>query len=303
MVKTAERSDVRSSEALVGLVERAMGGYIDALDGPANLKDAMRYALLGPGKRLRPILVFRSCEAAGGDVERAVPAAAAVEMVHAFSLVHDDLPALDDDDLRRGRPTAHVEFGEAMALLAGDGLLSVAFGVVGLHVEPADLAGALVRELSGATTAMIGGQVLDTLGGFADGLTDRAKMEIVHRNKTGALIRACCRLGAMCGSWERSDADGTRLVADATEYGEAVGLMFQVVDDLLDVEQEEAHVGKRVGKDAEAGKLTSPGVLGVDASRRLVEELRRTAAAASDRFGPSGAGLRELSEHMARRTR
>ncbi|MEM1166256.1 MAG: polyprenyl synthetase family protein [Planctomycetota bacterium] len=283
--------------ALRDRIDAVLGAAADHPWMPANLRESVRYALLGPGKRLRPVLVMHSCEAVGGDLALAEPAAAAVEMIHAFSLVHDDLPALDDDDLRRGRPTAHIRFGEALALLAGDGLMSVAFQTLAEGVDDDRLLAELIRELAGSTTAMIAGQVLDTLGGFPPSLSEDEQLRLVHRNKTGALLRACCRMGALCARGDDASVDAM------SRYGEAIGLMFQIVDDLLDVEQSAEHIGKQVNKDAAAGKLTFPVVLGVEASRAEVERLRRAALSAIERFGERGAALVGITEYLATRTR
>jgi geranylgeranyl diphosphate synthase type II len=222
-------------------------------------------------------------------------------MIHAFSLVHDDLPALDNDDTRRGRPTAHKAFGEAMAILAGDGLMSVAFQVLTDKCADPSVAGLLAAELAVGTTNMIAGQVYDTLGGFPPGLDAPGRLERVHRNKTGALIRAACRMGAISGRSGR--AQDARQLAAITRYGDAVGLMFQIVDDLVDEEQTPEHAGKRTAKDRDAGKLTYPTVHGAAASRTEVERLRREAQNAISIFGPAGAPLAELCEFLAVRTR
>lgn len=270
---------------------------------PTNLTDAMLYSLLGPGKRARPLLVWHSCAAAGGDPASSLPAAAALELVHCFSLVHDDLPALDNDDLRRGRPTLHKHAGEAMAVLAGDALLTLAFQVLAERCPPL-AAGAMVKELAVSTNAMIAGQVFDTLGGFPAGLTDSGRLELVHRNKTGMLIRAACRLGAMSAPHGAGRAEGglDRLAA-ITAYAEAIGLMFQVVDDLLDVTQTTSHLGKKAGKDADAGKLTYPGVFGIEHSRAEVARLHGVSLAALEPLGPAADPLRQLASYMAVRTR
>lgn len=279
-------------------VERFMAERLRARRLPASLEESTAYALLAGGKRLRPMLAVHSCAAVGGKPEAALPAAAAVEMIHAFSLVHDDLPALDNDDMRRGRPTVHRKFGEAMAVLVGDGLMSMAFQTLAEHGDPAK-SGLLCRELAEGSTAMIAGQVMDTLGGFEPGLSDRERLERIHLNKTGALIRASCRMGAISGLV----AEDPGLLAALTRYGEAIGLMFQIVDDLLDVLQTSEHTGKKTGKDREAGKLTYPGVLGVDATRREVERLREEAMSAIGGFGKSAAALGDLCEFLAVRTR
>lgn len=283
----------------VPAIESFMGSYLGSLDLPSNLEAAARYALFGPGKRARPALVVHACRAVGGTLEAALPAAAGVEMVHAFSLVHDDMPALDNDDLRRGRPTTHRAHGEAMALLVGDLLNTLGLQVILERTPDAALAAALAKELAQGTTAMIAGQVYDSLGGFGPGLSDAAKLELVHRNKTGALLRACCRMGAMAGTGRASSAELDAL----TVYGEAIGLMFQIVDDLLDVEQSPEHTGKATGKDAALGKLTYPGVMGVEASRCEIARLRTLALEKVSGFGPAGTPLVELCEYLAVRTR
>ena len=272
-----------------------------------SLTDAVLYALLGPGKRARPLLAWHSFAAVAGtraDPASCLPGAAAVELVHAFSLVHDDLPGLDNDDLRRGRPTLHKHTNVAMAVLAGDAMLTLAFQVIAQR-GPSSLAGAQSAELAVATNAMITGQVYDTLGGYSPDLSEREKLELIHRNKTGALIRAACRLGARAGL----HATGTplaesepRLVA-VTRYAEAVGLMFQIVDDLLDVTQTTAHLGKKAGKDQDAGKRTYPGVCGVDHSRREVQRLHGAAKEALTALGDAAAPLAQLADYLAVRTK
>jgi geranylgeranyl diphosphate synthase type II len=278
-------------------VERFMEEWLRDQGLPETLRDATAYALLGGGKRLRPLLTLQCCVAVGGAEAGALAAAASVEMIHAFSLVHDDLPALDNDALRRGIPTVHKKFGEAMAILVGDGLMSMAFQVLCDRHEAA-LAGRLCRELAVGSTAMIAGQVLDTLGGFEAGLRDRQRLERVHHNKTGALIKASCRMGAMA-----SGRDDAASLDAMTRYGEAVGLMFQIVDDLLDVQQTAEHAGKRTGKDSEAGKLTYPGVIGVDAARREVARLLDEARKAIEPFGKKAGGLNDLCEYLSVRTK
>ncbi len=282
--------------AVVEAVESRLAAVIDGAGVPESLAAACRYAVLGGGKRLRPILAWRSAEAVGGDGLASVSAGAAVELVHAFSLVHDDLPAMDDDDMRRGRPTLHKHAGEAMAILAGDQLLTLAFAAVAESGVDGETVGVLTRELSSGTTGMIAGQVYDTLGGHGVGRSDREKLIETHRHKTGALIRAACRMGAISAG-----ADGAQLEA-VTRFGEAIGLMFQAVDDLLDVTQSSEHVGKRTGKDADAGKLTYPGIMGVDATREAIEGLRIEAAGAVESLGAAAGPLGRLAERLAVRT-
>jgi geranylgeranyl pyrophosphate synthase len=204
---------------------------------------------------------------------------------------------MDDDDMRRGRPTLHVHAGEAMAILAGDAMISIAFELLSeTDVAPAD-AVRLVGELARATTAMVGGQVYDTLGGLPAGLSDEEQLALIHRSKTGALLRAACRMGAICGG--ASDHEMKRL----DRFGEALGLMFQIVDDLLDVTQSSEHIGKAAGKDVSKGKLTYPGLLGIERSRRDVDRLRVEAIDALSAFGRRADPLRALAADMAVRTR
>lgn len=247
---------------------------------PESLKSAIRYSLLSPGKRLRPLLVLLAAEAAGADagtassqesVEAALPAAAAVEMIHAYSLIHDDLPAMDDDDLRRGRPTCHKQFGEAMAILAGDALLTLAFEVISTGIAPRELAAACCGELARAAgaTCLVGGQADDIEGQSAEVSLER--LEAIHRRKTGAMIEVSLRLGGMIAGGDEPH------LAALTEYGRCLGLAFQITDDLLDATGDEGDVGKRVGKDTTSGKLTFPALLGVEASRQRVDELINSA--------------------------
>jgi geranylgeranyl diphosphate synthase type II len=267
---------------------------------PRGLEEAVRYSLLSGGKRLRPILAWHACVAAGGDGADSLHAGAAVEFIHCFSLVHDDLPAIDNDDLRRGRPTLHKHAGEAMAILAGDALTLAAFEVL-VDAKPAHLPRLeLIRELSHATSAMIHGQVWDTLGGLPAGLQPLEQLKLIHRNKTGALIRASCRMGAMCA---RPGPNFEASLAAITRYADDIGLMFQVVDDLLDVTQSAEHTGKRTGKDIDAGKLTFPGVMGVEKTREHVHALKRDALAAIEPLGERGGQLAELCELMSTRTK
>lgn len=292
---TATESDALGS--LATEIELYLSRRLDDADLPENLAGAVRYAVLGGGKRLRPGLVLMCCEAIGGTREQALPAAAAIELIHAFSLVHDDLPAMDDDDLRRGRPTLHVHAGEAMAILAGDVMVSLAFEFIAGAELDADRRIRLTAELARATTGMINGQVLDTLGGFSEGLSDTDRLHLIHRHKTGALIRASCRMGAICAKAPTSNLNAI------THYGEAMGLMFQIVDDLLDVTQSTEHIGKAAGKDHAAGKLTFPGLLGIAGSRKEVVRLQKEAHESLAQIGPAAQPLRDLCDLMAVRTK
>lgn len=283
--------------APLGAIEADLERTARSLSLAPKLRDAIGYALLSGGKRLRPLLAWHSCEACGADGERSLAAGVAVEMVHAFSLVHDDLPAMDDDSTRRGKPTLHVHAGEAMAILAGDALLAAAIQVLTRRIRDATLALRLIDELVLSTTAMISGQVLDTLGGLPDGLDALERAELIHRDKTGALIRASCRMGALCAG---ADEGPITLLDD---YAERIGLMFQIVDDLLDVEQSAEHTGKRTGKDAQADKLTFPAIVGVERARKMVEDLRNQAIEGLSDLGPSAEPLRVVAAFLARRTR
>ncbi|UCD76717.1 MAG: polyprenyl synthetase family protein [Phycisphaerales bacterium] len=285
-------------DEIAASVDGFLSRYLQAVDLPDKLRKSIEYALLGGGKRLRPCLIILCCEAVGGRREVALGPAAAMELIHAFSLVHDDLPAMDDDDLRRGRPTLHIHAGEALAILAGDAMMPLAFSLIyrteGLSAKATHR---LIRELAEATLAMIAGQVYDTLGGFPEGLSSRDRLDLIHRNKTGALMRAACRMGAICGRAGEETLDAI------TRYGEAVGLMFQVVDDLLDVTQSTEHLGKAAGKDREAGKLTFPGLLGIPASREEVRRLRDEAVMALEPLGKAAGPLRDLCNYLAVRTK
>jgi geranylgeranyl diphosphate synthase type II len=299
MAEASTIPGVRPGEApldpvLLAMVESALTRELDACPFPSNLRAACAHAVLAGGKRLRPILTLESALLCGGRVEDALPAAVAIEFVHAFSLVHDDLPALDDDDMRRGRPTCHIAFGEAMAILAGDALLARAPLVA---AQSASNGASIAQVLLESTCDMISGQVYDTLGGFEDGATPSERLELVHRNKTGALLVGACRMGALSAGASAED------LARLARFGAEIGLMFQVVDDLIDATQTAEHAGKATGKDADAGKLTYPVVHGLDGSRREVARLAAAASATLGHFGPRGARLAALVEFLANRTR
>jgi geranylgeranyl diphosphate synthase, type II len=289
--------ELQSLHHIVAEIDADLAQRLAAAKLPDNLRQAVEYSVLGGGKRLRPLLTLLCCEALGGKRQHALGSAGAIELVHCFSLVHDDLPAMDDDDLRRGRPTLHRHAGEAMAILAGDVMLSLAFEFITASSVQHDRHADLVNELSIATTAMIAGQVYDTLGGFKPGLSDLQKLHVIHHNKTGALIRAACRMGAMCGN-----ASETQL-ASLTTYGDSLGLMFQIVDDLLDVTQSAEHIGKATGKDHSAGKLTFPGLLGIPESRTEISRLHQEALNSLQTLGPAAEPLRDLCDYMAVRTK
>jgi geranylgeranyl diphosphate synthase type II len=273
---------------------------------PASLREAMRYSLLAPGKRLRPILVCLAAEACGVSDCNPWPAACAVEMIHAYSLVHDDLPAMDDDDLRRGQPTTHRKFGEALAILAGDALLTLAFQVLAEGYPPLT-AVACTRELARAAGAagMVGGQVDDLaweMEPSGEGRTLSA-LEDLHSRKTGALIRASLRLGALAAHAGLARRPEDRLLASLDGYGRCLGLAFQITDDLLDVQGHAEAAGKRVGKDAARGKLTYPGLLGLAESRARAEALGRQAAECLAPLGRPAGRLLALVEFVLARDR
>ncbi len=267
---------------------------------PIELHRAMRYAVLGGGKRLRPLLVYAAGQTLGAPLERLDAAAAAVEIIHAYSLVHDDLPAMDDDSLRRGRPTCHVVFGEAMAILAGDALQALAFELLA-HDAALDVAAevrvAMLQTLAAAcgSHGMAGGQAFD-LAAVGKKLS-ADELERMHVHKTGALIRASVRLGALVAGV------GDAATLDALErYGHAIGLAFQVRDDLLDIEAGTEQLGKTAGKDAAASKPTYPAILGVDASRAELAALTTSALGAIDALGARAKPLRDLARFVAERS-
>ncbi len=300
-------------------IEEALGGYLPEVDltagagCPARLASAMRYAALGGGKRLRPVLCLMAAEACGGEVDTALPAACALELVHTYSLIHDDLPAMDDDDLRRGRLTCHRAFDEATAILAGDGLLTLAFEVIAREVRPVSAALECVRILAEAAgpSGMVAGQMADLQAegktevegernqemGGAETVATLTALESIHRRKTGALLRAPLRMGGVIAA-----APGASIEA-LDRYGRAVGLAFQIVDDLLDVQGDETKLGKRVGKDSELGKWTYPRFLGIDGSRRRARQLADEAVTALEPFGFRAHRLRDLALALLERDR
>ncbi|MFN3302845.1 MAG: polyprenyl synthetase family protein [Roseateles sp.] len=269
-------------------VEVALDQLVPA-SAPAGLGEAMRYAVLGGGKRLRPLLVLASCAAVGGDRFAAMRAACAVELIHAYSLVHDDMPCMDNDVLRRGKPTTHVAFGEAQAMLAGDAMQALAFEVLTPDegIAPALQARlcALLARASGYD-GMAGGQAID-LASIGKPL-DECTLRDMHRRKTGVLLQASVMMGAACGP---ASAQATKSLSD---YGAALGLAFQVVDDILDVTQDSTVLGKTAGKDQDANKPTYVSVLGLDAARALAQALRGEAKAALAATGLADVSLLSL---------
>jgi len=283
------------SQLLADYFKRILLRYADA---PARLMESVEYSLMAGGKRLRPALVlecWRAC--GGGDLSvdaSALASAAAMELIHTFSLVHDDLPAMDNDDLRRGRPTNHKVFGEAMAILAGDAMTTLAFQILATDAVPA-VAAALVRELAAASgpEGMIGGQVLDMEGENVS--LSLEQLQRLHRMKTGALLKASCRMGALAAGATEAQ------LAAVTDYGRHLGLAFQIIDDVLDVTATAEKMGKATGKDAAKGKNTYPVLMGLDPSRREAAAQLQAALDAVEPLGASANGLRLLARFVVER--
>ena len=278
-------------------IDRALDGYLPrATTKPTTIHKAMRYSLFAGGKRLRPVLALAAAEACGGSVEAALPAACAVECIHTYSLIHDDLPAMDDDDLRRGRPTSHKVFGEGIAILAGDALLTVAFEILAQarEVTRYKMPG-LITELATASGSkwLIAGQVMD-LEGEGKKLTGK-QLQFIHQAKTAALLTTSIRLGAMS-----ANATTVRLES-LTSFGQALGLAFQVIDDILDVTQTTEKLGKTAGKDIAATKATYPAVFGLERSRAEAQRLTAAAHDAIAPFGSKAATLREIADYLLAR--
>jgi geranylgeranyl diphosphate synthase type II len=278
-------------------VDAAMDAFLPkAKERPATIHAAMRYSVFAGGKRLRPVLCLAAAEACGGEIPNALAAACAVELMHTYSLVHDDLPAMDDDDLRRGRPTCHKVYGEGMAVLCGDALLTESFAVLA-RTTPTKRYGTrdYIAELAdtGGSRKLIGGQVMD-LEGEGQKLTKRDLVRI-HEAKTAALLTTSLRLGAMT-----ANATPAKLQA-LTLFGHALGLAFQVIDDILDVTQSTEMLGKTAGKDQAVEKSTYPAILGLDASRKEAARLTKAAMDALKSFGAKAARLREIATHLLKR--
>lgn len=284
------------------LQQRMEGVLSDVLPqssiAPQRLHQAMRYAVLGGGKRIRPLLAFAAGEVAGADPQRVDAAAAAVELIHAYSLVHDDLPCMDDDSLRRGKPTCHLEYDEATALLVGDSLQTLAFQLLAdrpLADAPAvQLEMVKILAVAAGSRGMAGGQAID---GESVGKTlSLPELEFMHIHKTGALIRASVQLGALCGK-RLEDGEMEYLL----HYAKCIGLAFQVVDDVLDAESTTATLGKTAGKDAEANKPTYVSVLGANAARAFAADLHRDALQSLEAFGARAERLRQIADFIVKR--
>ncbi len=278
-------------------IDRALEGFLPrATVKPATIHKAMRYSIFAGGKRIRPVLTIAAAEACGGASAAALPAAAAVECIHTYSLIHDDLPCMDDDDLRRGRPTSHKVFGEGVAVLAGDGLLTIAFEILA-QAKPTTRysTAALIGELAHAAGSkwLIGGQVAD-LEGEGRALTG-SELKYIHRCKTAALLTSSLRLGAMS-----ANATAHQL-KNLTDFGQALGLAFQVIDDILDVTQTTEKLGKTAGKDVKATKATYPAIHGLEKSRAEAHRLTNAAHKAIKPFGRRGEILRLIADSLLAR--
>jgi len=282
------------------IVEEALDRYLPKeSEMPVTLHKAMRYSMMAGGKRIRPILCIASCEAVGGKPKKALPVACALEMVHTYSLIHDDLPAMDNDDFRRGRPTNHKVFGEAVAILAGDALLTEAFGIMtNFNLRRTIRADAILDVISDLARAagsfgMVGGQVVDM---ESEGVEiDLPTLEYLHTRKTGALILASVKGGAKIG-------EGTHEEIEAlTRYGECLGLAFQIADDILDIEGNIEETGKDVGSDLEKGKATYPSIIGMAASKERASELIQMAIDSLKGFDEKAEPLREIAKYVVER--
>jgi len=290
-------------------IDRTLEVYLPtAMTVPERLHEAMRYSLFAGGKRIRPILAIAAFEAVSGGkqpsgIDAILPAVSSIELVHTYSLVHDDLPAMDDDDYRRGRLTSHKKFGEAAAILSGDALLSAAFALLSdrdlNRATPPDILLSVIQELglAAGSLGMVGGQFVDmeSEGLIGSQTLSEETLRYVHSHKTGALIRAAVRIGALLGK------AGTEALSSVTAYGEKAGLAFQVADDILDLEGTEKETGKRVRKDDAHRKLTYPMVVGLEASKRFADRLIREADEALTSFGPEADPLRAIARFIVER--
>jgi geranylgeranyl diphosphate synthase, type II len=285
----------------IGIVDAELERLLPAAENrPVRLHEAMRYSIFAGGKRIRPILLLAACDAVGGHYETALPAACAIEMIHTYSLIHDDLPAMDDDDLRRGVPTNHCVYGEATAILAGDALLTEAFALLSrpdiMKEVPAENRLEMIQLLAhhAGTRGMVGGQMVDM---DVEGLTvDLPTLEYIHTRKTGALILASVAVGALVGGADAKQMDAL------CRYAKACGLAFQIADDVLDVVAEQSQLGKNIGSDEKRGKVTYPALLGIAEARSRAQELKDIAVEALDDFGDSARPLRAIAEYIIDRS-
>ena len=302
---SAEQLELLSAELqpMRDAIEGALDRWTGAVEGsPPRLTESIRYSVLAPGKRLRPLLTLMACQAVGGVWQQALPAACAVEFIHVYSLIHDDLPAMDNDTMRRGRPTCHIEFDEATAILAGDSLQMLAIETLCRELLPAQaLACCKILSAAAGRSNLVGGQADDLaaegrFGVAAPQMGDPLEfLKSIHRRKTSALIEASLQLGGVAGG---GDLNHLRSLA---EFGRAIGLAFQIVDDCLDLESTPEQMGKMTKKDSSLGKLTYPGLLGLPESREMAEQLRRDACRAIAVFGERGKPLAQLATFVVER--
>lgn len=284
-------------ECKIKLVEENLDKYLPLKDNPQRIiYEAMRYSLFAGGKRLRPVLMLSFCEMCGGDTDEVIPFACAMEMIHTYSLIHDDLPAMDDDDLRRGRPTSHIKFGEATAILAGDALLNRAFEVASSY-EGKNTARAIkainILSTSSGTEGMIGGQIVDMESEGKEITLDELKY--LHLNKTGAIIRSACAIGALMGGGSEEE------IKAADEFAKALGVAFQIQDDILDVTGNEETLGKPIGSDEKEHKNTYVTLVGLEKAKELSREYSEKAKAALNIFGDRAGFVRELTDYLVGR--
>jgi geranylgeranyl diphosphate synthase type II len=269
---------------------------------PQRLHKAMRYSIFAGGKRIRPVLMLAACDAVGGESEMALPAACAMEMIHTYSLIHDDLPAMDDDDLRRGRPTSHKVFGEANAILAGDALLTEAFSLLSDPLTDFELAPAVQLRVANiiakaaGSAGMVGGQLVDMESEGADTAIDLPTLEYIHTHKTGALIKAAIEAGALIGG------AGQQEFKALSRYGELAGLAFQIADDILDVIGDQTAMGKQTGSDEARGKATYVSLLGLNEAQDRAVELKDMAVTSIEDLGSNAEPLRQIVNFIVART-
>lgn len=277
-------------------VDKALEGMLPSEEEfPKNLHKAMRYSVFAGGKRIRPILLIASAEAVGSRMEDVINAACAVEMIHTYSLIHDDLPAMDNDDLRRGKPTNHKVFGEALAILAGDALLTLAFDILAKNHNKAENALTVIHEIAKASGSMgmVGGQAVDMESEGKE--CNLPLLEYIHIHKTGALMLACIRTGAALANASKKQLESL------TRYGEAIGLAFQIADDILDIEGTKKEIGKTVGSDVKKKKITYPSVLGLNESKVRAKELIQLALDVVKGFDDKAEPLRKIAGYVVER--
>lgn len=303
MVLAEEKFDLKTYLKDRGeLINKALDSLMPKPDKfPKRVNEAMRYSLFAGGKRVRPVLTLATADAVGGDegggvIVKAMNTACALECIHTYSLIHDDLPAMDDDDFRRGNPTCHKKFDEATAILAGDALLTLAFKFIADSDLDSDTIVRLIKEVSDGAGiyGMVGGQILDMESEGKD--LNHAELENIHIHKTGKLIRASVRTGALTAGVKEADLE------KLTQYSECIGLSFQIADDILDVTATSEELGKTAGKDEAQNKATYPSIMGLSESKKLADELTERAVASLDSFGDKAEPLRALARYIVERT-